>query len=300
MHTTLRAYLTNPNVSLTVHPHANCSAARNDAASWRWSVVDEWQPWTDFNIENIDTLLGTLLDTSFEVAEPPPPLKSSRLLRHESQFDFVLTRRNNIIVNEALRVACSHLGLDQVEWTRGGNDSGERTFPDWSGTLVSESDDEKNLIPGDSKFARSFLRPRREETANFLDSDRLAIPSPSNSETALARSCLQQVNNEAAARRARYFYVITNKELFLCRRTQDPHLDSPIAARTTKRLRVSPLDSTPTRPHALPPSSPPSIIWRNQRPAVSPDQVVADLSSSTPASPATPVSRKPCVSECCY
>lgn len=90
MHTTLRDYLTSPNVSLTVHPNANCSTARNNAASLRWPVVDEWRGWTDFNIENIDTLLGTLHDTSFEVAEPPPPLKSSLLLRHESPFDFVL------------------------------------------------------------------------------------------------------------------------------------------------------------------------------------------------------------------
>lgn len=163
---------------------------------------------------------------------------------------------------------------------------------------MSDSDDKRNLIPGDSKFTRNLLRPRREETANILDSDRLAIPSPLNSETALARSCLQQVNNEAATRRARYFYVITNRELFLCRRTQDPPVDSPIAARTTKRVRASHLNSTPTRPHAIPPSSPPSITSRSQRPAVSLDQVVADLPSSPPASPATPVSRKPCVSKC--
>lgn len=297
MHTTLRTYLTSPNVSLTVHANANCSAARNDAASLRWPVVDEWRRWADFNIANIDALLGPILDTSFEVADPPPSLKSSRLLRHENQFDFVLIRQNNVIVNEALRVACSHLGLDQVEWTRGGNDSGERTFPDWSGTLVSESDDERNIIPGDSKFTRTFLRSQRKETANFLDSDRLAISSPRNSETDLARSCLQQVNNEAAARRVRYFYVITNKELLLCRRTQDPDLDSPIAARRSKRLKASHLISTPTRSYAVPPSSPPSIIRGSQDPTVSLDQVETDLPSSQPASPANPVSRKPCVSE---
>lgn len=171
MHTTLRAYLTSPNVPLTVHPEANCSAARNDAASLRWSVVDEWRRWTGFNIKNIDNLLGTLLDLSFEVADPPPPLQSPRHLRHEGHFDFVLVRRNNVIVTEALRVACSHLGLDQVEWTRGGNDSGDRTFPDWSGSMVSESDEEKNLIPGDTKFTRNLLRPQRQEIARFLDSD---------------------------------------------------------------------------------------------------------------------------------
>ena len=283
-------------MSLSVHPEANCSSARKDAASLRWPVVDEWRRWTDFNIENIDNLLGTLLDLSFGVADPPPPLKSPRHLRHEGQFDFVLVRRNNVIVNEALRVACGHLGLNQVKWTRGGNDSGERTFPDWSGTMVSEFDDEENLIPGDTKFTRNLLQPQRQETAKFLDSDLLAIPSPANSETGLARSCLQQVNNYAAARKARYFYVVTNKELFLCRSTMDPPLASPIATKRTKRLKVSRIDSTPTRPRALPPSSPPSIVFRSLRPAVSLGQVTADLPSSQPESPATPVSHRSCVS----
>ena len=311
MHTTLRAYMTSPNMSLIVHPDANCSAARNDPVSLSWPVVDEWGPWTDFNIENIDNLLGNLLDTSFEVADPPPPLESSRLLHHESQFDFVLVRQNNVIVNEALRVACRHLGLDQVEWTRGGNNSGERTFPDWSGTLVSGSEEETNLIPGDTKFTRNCLRPERiGKEDKFPDSDGLAPSSAPNSETDLARSCLQQVNSYAAACGVRYFYVITNKELFLCRRTMDSPLESSIAAQRTKRVKISGLDSTrkrpqafplsspqvplsspqvpPSSPQAFPPSSPPAIIRRSQRLAVSLNEVAADPPS---------VSRKLCVSE---
>ena len=296
MHTTLRAYLTSPNVSLAVHPQANCSAARNDAASWRWPVVDQWRLWEDFNIENINTLFGTLLDTSFELADPPQPLKSPRQLRHENQFEFVLIRQNNFIVNEALRVACDHLPLDLVEWTRGGNDTGERTFPDWSGTLVSESDDETNLIPGDSKFTRNLFRAETDEIAKSLDSDRLAILSSPKSETVLARSCLQQVDNYATTHRVRYFYIITNKELFLCRRTTDQPLDTSIAVQRTKRARFSRPYSTPERLHAVPPSSPPSILLRNKGQAVVLDQVAANLPSSLSASPATPVGRKPCVS----
>lgn len=306
-------------MSLTVHPQANCSTGRHDAASLTWPVVNEWHSWADFKIENINALLGTLLDTSFEVVDPPPPLKSSHVLRHESQFDFVLIRRNNIIVNEALRVTCSHLGLDYVEWTRGGNDCGEGTFPDWSGALVSESVGERNLIPGDSKFTRNLLQPIVEETTRSQDSDQLPVSSPSNRKTDLARSCLQQVNNEAAVRRARYFYIITNQELLLCRRTQDPLLSSPIAARRTKRVGVSHPDSTPTRPHAIPPSSPPPLppslppsspsslppssppslppmTRLRQRPATSLYQVGGDPPSSLPTSQVAPVSRRPCMS----
>lgn len=294
MYTTLRAYLTNPNVPLTVHPNANCSTPRNDAASWRWPVVDEWQLWEDFNAKTINTLFGTLLDTFFELADPPRPLKSPRQLRHESQFEFVLIRQNNFVVNEALRVACDHLHLDPVEWTRGGNDIGERAFPDWSGTSVSESDNETNLVPGDSKFTRNLLRAERMETAKpFLDSDQLAISSPSRSATDLARSCLQQVDNYATVRRVRYFYIITNIELFLCRRTIDQPLDTSIAAQRTKRARVSFPYSTPDRPQAVPPSSPPSIISQRKRPAIVLDQVAANLPPSLSASPATPVGRKP-------
>ncbi|KAI1201468.1 hypothetical protein F5X97DRAFT_338437 [Nemania serpens] len=245
------------------------------------------------------------------LVDPPPPLKSSHVLRHESQFDFVLIRRNNIIVNEALRVTCSHLGLDYVEWTRGGNDCGEGTFPDWSGALVSESVGERNLIPGDSKFTRNLLQPIVEETTRSQDSDQLPVSSPSNRKTDLARSCLQQVNNEAAVRRARYFYIITNQELLLCRRTQDPLLSSPIAARRTKRVGVSHPDSTPTRPHAIPPSSPPPLppslppsspsslppssppslppmTRLRQRPATSLYQVGGDPPSSLPTSQVAP------------
>ena len=291
--TTLRAYLTSPNASLTVHPEANCSSVRNDDAALTWSVVQQWDEWEEFSMENIDNLLGNLLDTTFEVANPPPPLKTPRLLRHESQFDFILGRQNNVIVNEALRVACRHLGLARMEWTRGGNDSGDRTFPDWSGTMVSESDDEENLIPGDTKFTRDLLRPVRPARNHPRDSDQVPISSPANRETNLARSCLQQVNHYAAARKARYFYVVTNKELFLCRRTMDPPLDSPIATRRTGRLGVSRIDLTPTPLQASPASSPPSIRFQSQRPAVSLGQVAADRSSS-------PVSRKFCVSKYHY
>ena len=105
--TTLRAFWTSSSVSLTAHPNASCPVARNDAASWRWLVVDEWRPWAEFNVEDADTLFEKLLNTSFEVTDQPPPLKWPRLLRHESQFKFVLIRQNHVIVKEALRMACN-------------------------------------------------------------------------------------------------------------------------------------------------------------------------------------------------
>ena len=199
MHTTLRDYLTVLNVPLEVHSDASCSKARTDAASLNWPVVEGWSLWQDFNIDNINALFGPLLNTPFNLADPTPFLISSGMLRHEAQFDFVLTRQNNIIVNEALRVACDLLNLHQIEWIRGSNESGDRTFPDWSGTLVSNSaiNYDTNLVPGDSKFTRDVLRPERGDTEGARDSDQVPLSSSPNRETSLAQSCLQQVNNEA-------------------------------------------------------------------------------------------------------
>jgi hypothetical protein len=225
--TTLREYLTRTNQTFTVHPKASCFI-RNVPASQNWPMVEEWSQWGDFNMENIDDLLGPLLDTTFDVADPPPPLESSKILLHETQFEFALIQQNNVMVNEALRVACDYLGLEKVEWSRGGNDTRERTFPDWSG--VSASDYQRNILPGDSKLNRDFFRAERIQTNDNKDSGYLGVPSPLTFETNLTRSCLQQVNNEAAFRKLRYCYVITNQELFLCRRTQDSPPDASIAA----------------------------------------------------------------------
>ncbi|OAG35645.1 hypothetical protein AYO21_10185 [Fonsecaea monophora] len=215
MRTTLRAYLTSPNVPLSLHPKATCAQVRTDGAAQNWPPVDKWRIWGDFNMDNIETLFGTLLDTTFEVADPLPPLNSLRCLRYERHLDFILIRQNSVIVNEALRVACSHLGLRQVEWITGGGDSEDGKFPDWSGIQVSGSNNEKSIVPGDTKLTEDVLKPATDKSSSKLDSDNLPVSDKKDPKTELARSCLQQVNYYAHSYNARYFYVITNKELFL-------------------------------------------------------------------------------------
>ncbi|KIW76977.1 hypothetical protein Z517_09421 [Fonsecaea pedrosoi CBS 271.37] len=275
MRTTLRAYLTRPNVPLSVHSEATCAQVRTDDAAQNWPPIDQWGIWGDFNIDNIETLFGTLLDTTFEVADPPPPLNSMRCLRHESHLDFILIRQNSVIVNEALRVACSHLGLRQVEWIRGGKNSGDGGLPDWSGILVSDSNNEENIVPGDTKLTKDVFKPATDKPSSKLDSDNLPVSDKKDTKTELARSCLQQVNHYAHSYNARYFYVITNKELLLCRRTTDSPHGTPLATRRTRRTTVTDPNTTPNRQIALYQSSSTSITRRDRSSAgtsVSPAQ----------------------------
>jgi hypothetical protein len=182
---------------------------------------------------------------------------------------------------------------------------------------VSAPDYQRNILPGDSRFTRNFFRSEKEEKEEkeekkeSKDSDGLPILDPSNSGTDLARSCLQLMNHEAAIRKLRYFYIVTNKELFLCRRMQDPHLNSPIATRRPERSKGRNLLPTPIQPLAftssstlsspppspLPASSPPPVTVRSQRLAARLDRAATSLPSSYSASHATTVSRKLCVSE---
>ncbi|OAL29735.1 hypothetical protein AYO20_09119 [Fonsecaea nubica] len=264
MYTTLRAYLTRPNVPLSVHPKVNGAQVRTDGAAQNWSPVDKWGIWADFNIDTIETLFGTLLDTTFKVAKPPPPLNSLRCLQYESHLDFILIRQNSVIVNEALRVACSHLGLRQVEWITGVGNSGDGTFPDWSGIQVSGSNDEESIIPGDTKLTTDVLKPATDKSSSKLDSDDTPVSETNDPETELARSCLQQANYYARSHNARYFYVITNKELFLCRRTADSPHGTPLATRRTKRTTVTDPNTTPNQQIALYQSSSTSITGRDR------------------------------------
>jgi hypothetical protein len=281
MRCTLRKYLSFSNQSLTIHKGASCSQARNDEASSRWPIVDRWTTWQDFQFDNINTLFQPLLDTEFDLADPPQPLDSLNILRRERAFEMALAR-NNAIVNEALRAACLYLGLNKVEWTVDDNGTEGDMYPDWCGWTekLKYGRNSGNLVPGDTKFTRTFFQKERVETLGRLDSEALPLSSPPSREKNLVQSCLQQACYYAIRYHTRYFYIITNMELFLCRRSLSLPSTSPIA-QTRKRRMLNP---TPTKTQSIP-SSPPVYALARQQSKIS---VTAAQSAHT--SPNTPVS----------
>jgi hypothetical protein len=70
----------------------------------------------DFSTANINVLFGVLLDTEFDLADPPLLPEEQRYIGNERSFEFILARRNNIIVYEALRAASEYSCLENVCW----------------------------------------------------------------------------------------------------------------------------------------------------------------------------------------
>jgi hypothetical protein len=88
-------------------------------------------------LEQIDSILGLLLDHEFELLEQPPVLPTQLEIRDERSFESVLLGYNCIIVNAALKAACEYLRLPQITWlvgsyARAATNDGRR-YLDWAG-----------------------------------------------------------------------------------------------------------------------------------------------------------------------
>jgi hypothetical protein len=268
---TLREYLSYPNPELNVLPDAT-SSSRPPSDSW--PTIDSWQQWEDFSTANINVLFGVLLDTEFDLADPPVLLEEQRYIRDERSFEFILARWNNIIVNEALRAASEYLFLENVCWIIGslvlpGEDDAEPIMrPDWAavtGRILSGPGMRSSLVPGDTKFAKERFMiesPGFSDKKNRpTDDDGFPQSSPmgpdERSKREYLRSCLEQINYYALRHQTRYCYIISNNELLLVRRTADcPTISSQSLARTRGQRQQHARDTTPTPMLPLPtPSS---------------------------------------------
>lgn len=266
---TLREYLRIPNPKLTIlKDAAEASAAKSEDRD----PVSEWEPWDGFG-GDIEAIFGNLLNRQFEVADPPPLPYAQQQIRDERSFEFILTRWNNVIVNEALRVACDFLGLTPITWTVGTSVlsvKGNIIRPDWAGVtddMFTEGYLRTSLVPGDTKFAPRNLDAydgadaERIVKAAQVDSDGFPISSPAQPMRKLRLAWLEQVNYYAFRYSTRYCYVISNQELLLVRRTEDPPIPLSISvARTRERRRGNARETTPiatpTSPTTMMPVSP--------------------------------------------
>lgn len=256
-HCTIREYLNRPNPELVILPNAASSSRDSSAA---WPNIDAWQNWTDFVVDAIEVLFGAFLDTRFDLADVPPLPKAQRFIRDERSFEFVLTRWNNIIVNEALRVAGEYFNIEKVYWTVGSvvGDTGTIIRPDWAAVtngMLSGDVMWSSLVPGDTKFSKeSFLTTgpgSSNDNSRSRDDDELPQSSPLLSDERYRRehfrACLEQVNYYAFRYKTRYCYIISNQELVILRRTLDLPASSSTAIATTRaRRQLQAGDTTPT------------------------------------------------------
>ncbi|KAI9701725.1 MAG: hypothetical protein M1820_006353 [Bogoriella megaspora] len=244
MRCTLRQYLTLPHPPITAHPSAIYSnSTRQDAAAEDWPKIDYWEKWTDFTMPQINALLGPVLDAKFEFADPPPFVSQINQIRRERGLDICLSRYNNVIINEALRAACRHLRIDRVVWCEDIHSNDQTIFPDWCASTEqtrSGADRRKNLLPGDSKFTKEPLRAQKKENLGTRDLDNMPVSSPLTVRTEYTQSCLEQVNHYAANYKSRYFYIITNLEIFIARRRLTPSTGtSPAQTRARRNIRIT-------------------------------------------------------------
>lgn len=243
-------------LSLLILPNA-ASSSRDSSA---WPTIDAWQNWTNFVIDAIELLFGAFLDTRFDLADVPPLPKAHRFIRDERSFEFVLTRWNNIIVNEAIRVAGEYLNIEKVYWTVGSvvGDTVTIIRPDWAAVTNGMLSDDvmwSSLVLGDTKFSKeSFLTTgpgSSNDNSRSRDDDELPQSSPLLSDEQYRRehfrACLEQVNYYAFRYKTRYCYIIPNQELVILRRTLDLPASSSTAIATTRtRRQLQAGDTTPT------------------------------------------------------
>lgn len=204
---TLRELLSLPNPVFEVtsdNQYDNSSKTNQDQSS-----LDDIDLWSSIE-SDLESVFGKILNASIRGIELPSTLPPELcMIRDERAFELVLSRHNNVIVNEALRLACEMLDIPRITWLTGSAAPNTGIFPDWAvvhGDRSQPRGHTINVIPGDSKID---LR----SGANFLirSGDDFKLDDRS-------RSWLRQVHSYAMKHESRrYCYIITDQELMLMR-----------------------------------------------------------------------------------
>jgi len=265
--TTLRNYLSTPNPQFRKLQNAEQDLSTTDTPGW--DPIEGKEQWHDFALDQIDSILGLLLDHEFELPEQPPVLPAQLEIRDERSFESVLLGYNCIIVNAALKATCEYLRLPQITWlvgsyARAATDKG-RIYPDWAG--IGAKDSGNNLLPGDSKFAQRAFSLGDLEDHTEDDSDDAMMDETSSEEslvqdrwTRASEKCLEQVNHYAGCYNSRYCYLVSPIEVLLGRRRMDEVLSPSRSLAKNRPTRPSTAASQPQRGESAPLSSSPSAL----------------------------------------
>ncbi|KAJ8065011.1 hypothetical protein OCU04_007314 [Sclerotinia nivalis] len=199
------------------------------------------EAWVDFNLDQVNSIFGTLLDQEFSLPEYPPVLPMQLTIRNERSFESVVLGYNCIIVNSALKAACEHLKLKQVAWVSGSyvDPSSVRNFPDWAG-ICNEST-RKSILPGDSKFTADKFN-WSATVHNYELADGTTSDGPVTGETSsITEKSLMQVNHYAKIHKSRYCYLISPKEALFVRRRKDEDIPASESLANNRPSRLNPI-----------------------------------------------------------
>lgn len=78
--------------------------------------IEGIQSWLEFNLLNINTLFGELLDQECEFPHPPPVFDAQLRIRDERSFEALLISCNCVLVNTALNIAARLIKRPAMAW----------------------------------------------------------------------------------------------------------------------------------------------------------------------------------------
>lgn len=87
--------------------------------------------WEDFDIDNIENLMGHLLDLSCDSLQDPIDAPPSHLrIRSERGLEMLTATTNMVVVNNAVRSIATYLDLSPYQWGFGQSIDREGVHPD--------------------------------------------------------------------------------------------------------------------------------------------------------------------------
>ncbi|KKY14029.1 hypothetical protein UCDDS831_g08504 [Diplodia seriata] len=284
---TLRKWLDQPNPEFNVDPRIRASThqTENDRIHMKG-----WRPWKGFNLQQINTLFGHILDAEYNFPDLKPIEKAHLVVANEPTLEFAVSHWNLEIVNTALRVVTRN--GPHLLWSCGASAKfPSEKRPDWSAVRNDTSNiDRPSYITGDTKMLGPRF-PAWAQTQTNAEGDWERHPLRTQAE------CLLQVLGYAAEANTRYAYLLGPYELIVIRAgasldSNVPNADS-IAASRPKRQQSRPDPNYGRNTSSPPPSSPPSL-YPSSLPVTPRVQPCND--SATPASarrlpylPSTPI-----------
>ena len=249
--TTLRSYLCSPNPELKFH--VDDIRELSTAETQTREPIEGKDAWTDFDLDNINAVFGSVLDHRFDLPDAPPVYPAQLCVRDEACFDALLIGYNSVIVNAALHAAANYFGIPKVTWLVGSYAQQvvdrQVFYPDWAGIITTDAT--QNIVPGDSKFAaRPFIisddqRPIESDDdmsdhngSNSTGEEVSMDVSPHRSRWArVSDACIEQANHYATCHSTRYCYLVSPVEIVACRRTMDEAMLSSESLASTRPRR---------------------------------------------------------------
>ncbi|KAL8745926.1 MAG: hypothetical protein Q9190_001987 [Brigantiaea leucoxantha] len=187
--------------------------------------IEGVRPWHDFTLANILACFGDVLEKTFPTEEFHKPSEVPHYLRVVTAL---LLKHNHVKVDCALRIASEHLQSRRpclpVTWTWGSLGTlqyNPSLRPDWAGIYYSAGFPYLNLVPGDTKQSQKW-------------NSNMDVPASREE----FKKPLRQVLTYCIEANSRYGYIITDRELYVFRRTKSPEPDFPLSTNRPQRQRT--------------------------------------------------------------